>query len=50
MLRDVSVEEVVEFALACERQLLGLSRSGQGLAICRLPGGRPDIARAELDF
>ena len=26
MLRDVSVEEVVEFALACERQLL--ARSG----------------------
>jgi hypothetical protein len=25
MLRDVSVEEVVEFALACERPLLALS-------------------------
>ena len=31
MLRDVSVEEVVEFAVACERQLLALS-GGPGMS------------------
>ena len=32
MLRDVSVEEVVEFALACERQLLAAQSGAPGIS------------------